>query len=209
MDVSSIKQLGPNLAAYISKETGEIVPQLFDEGMGSQTWFRGSVMLCGICLLDRMWTHLGLSKALKIFLKNRKYGILLERLIISMIANSALAPSSKQHLEHWVAHEVYIEELSTVDSQNLYRIIDFLQEHAEVLQKAVFHSVADLFNLEVDLLFINTTTTYFDVEGEDATTLNPMKPVKNWFIWDIVVGAGMARTTIQNWHKWCLLCGHS
>jgi hypothetical protein len=38
----------------------------------------------------------------------------LERLIFSMVANRALDPSSKLHLEHWVADEVYIEDLPSV-----------------------------------------------------------------------------------------------
>jgi hypothetical protein len=28
--------------------------------------------------------------------------------------------------------------------------------------------VRDLFNLEVDLIFVDTTSTYFEIEGEDA-----------------------------------------
>src|SRR5690554_8068673 len=90
-----------------------------------------------------------------------------------MVANRALDPSSKLHLEHWVTNEVYIDGLPSVDSQNLYRAMDLLHEHSDVLQKTIFHSVADLFNLEVDLLFIVTTTTYYEVEGEDPDYSEP------------------------------------
>ena len=166
VDVTTIQQLVANLANYIAKETGGIVPQLFTTG--NPTTFLGSVNLGGTWLLDQLWQRIGIAKALKSVLADRKYDTPLERLIFSMVANRALDPSSKLHLEHWVANEVYIEDLPSVDSQNLYRAMDFLQEHSDVLQKTIFHSVADLFNLEVDLLFIDTTTTYFEIEGEDA-----------------------------------------
>ena len=35
------------------------------------------------------------------------------------------------------------------------------------MQEAVFFGVADLFNLEVDLLFFDITSTYFEIEDED------------------------------------------
>ena len=35
------------------------------------------------------------------------------------------------------------------------------------VQEAVFFAVADLLNLEVDLLFFDTTSTYFEIEDED------------------------------------------
>jgi hypothetical protein len=171
LDIKTIEQLITNLAGFIAKETGEAPPQLFADTQASQAVFVDSLALGGTWLLDGLWKRLGIAKALKTVLSDRKYEVPLERLIFSMVANRALSPSSKLHLEHWVANEVYIEGLSSVDSQNLYRAMDFLQENSEVLQKAVFHSVADLFNLEVDLLFIDTTTTYFEIEGEDADTV--------------------------------------
>jgi transposase len=45
--------------------------------------------------------------------------------------------------------------------------MDFLLEAHDEVQREVFWSVANLFNLEVDLLFLDTTTAYFEIEGED------------------------------------------
>jgi hypothetical protein len=38
------------------------------------------------------------------------------------------------------------------------------------IQEAVFFAVANLLNLEVDLLFFDTTSTYFERETEDIGT---------------------------------------
>jgi len=46
--------------------------------------------------------------------------------------------------------------------------MDVLLEASEAIQHDVFFSAAHLFNLECDLLFLDTTTTYFEIEGEDA-----------------------------------------
>ncbi|NQT60104.1 MAG: IS1634 family transposase [Bacteroidetes bacterium] len=167
LDLSSIKQLITNLACYLTKETGEADQHLFADGFGSETVFLDSRVFGGTWLLDQLWNRLGISQVLHTVLAKRKYAIPLERLLFSLVANRALAPSSKLHIEHWVEHEAFIQGLPAVDSQQLYRAMDFFQEHSDALQKTIFHSVADLFNLEVDLLFLDTTTTYFEIEGED------------------------------------------
>jgi transposase len=87
-----------------------------------------------------------------------------ERLIFALVANRALAPRSKLALEDWVAHEVAVPGLEKVAVQHLYRAMDFLLEAAEELQREVFFSVADLLSLEVDLIYFDATSTYFEVE---------------------------------------------
>jgi transposase len=44
--------------------------------------------------------------------------------------------------------------------------MDVLLEHRELIRKEVFFAVADLLNLEVDLLFFDTTSTYLETEDE-------------------------------------------
>lgn len=56
------------------------------------------------------------------------------------------------------------------DEDQAYRAMDLLVEadaQAEV-QEAVFFAVADLLNLEVDLLFFDTTSTYFERDTEET-----------------------------------------
>ena len=54
-----------------------------------------------------------------------------------------------------------------MDSQQLYRAMDFLLDAHDEIQREVFWSVRNLFNLEVDVIFVDTTSTYFEIEGED------------------------------------------
>ena len=57
--------------------------------------------------------------------------------------------------------------LNDLDAQHCYRAMDFLLESEEEIQHEVFNAVSDLFNLEVDLLFFDTTSTYFEMDEWD------------------------------------------
>jgi len=46
--------------------------------------------------------------------------------------------------------------------------MDWLLEIQPALEREVFHQVANLLNLEVDLLFFDTTSTYFELDEADA-----------------------------------------
>jgi transposase len=75
-------------------------------------------------------------------------------------------------IEEWVAEDAFIPDLSHVSVTQLYRAMDFLLKANEVIQENVFFSVANLFNLEVDLLYFDTTSTYFETEEEDDLRKN-------------------------------------
>jgi len=121
----------------------------------------------GSYLLDQVWRRLELDQTLQKLLEERSFQVEIERLVFALVANRALAPRSKLGLERWVGRKALIEGLDEVQVHNLYRAMDFLVEHADELQRTVFFSVASLLNLEVDLLFFDTTSTYFELEEED------------------------------------------
>jgi IS4 transposase len=83
------------------------------------------------------------------------------------VANRALAPSSKLAAAEWVNHDVHITGLDRIDDDACYRAMDWLHQIHERLERQVFDSAAHLLNLEVDLLFFDTTSTYFELEDAD------------------------------------------
>ena len=54
------------------------------------------------------------------------------------------------------------------DPHIFYRAMDFLLDCDEEIQREVFDSVANLLNLEVDVIFFDTTSTFFEIEDEDT-----------------------------------------
>jgi len=58
--------------------------------------------------------------------------------------------------------------LAEASAQNLYRAMDVLTAHPDAIQRAVFKNTASLLNLEADLLLVDATSVYFEVEDADG-----------------------------------------
>ena len=123
--------------------------------------------LGGAYVLDALWRHLGIGETITRLLASRRRDRRAERALFALVASRALAPSSKLAASEWVDKDVEIPGLPQVTDDALYRAMDFLLEIAPTLEKAVFSQVANLLNLEVDLLFFDTTSTYFCMDGAD------------------------------------------
>jgi hypothetical protein len=128
---------------------------------------------------DQLWQRLGIGARI-IEVAGRRQGpgrrvdpVLVERVIFAMVANRLSAtPLSKLAGCAWVRDRVFIDGLTEVSDDACYRAMDvFLATLAE-LQEAVFFSVANLLNLEVDILFFDTTSTYWETDSTDDAVVD-------------------------------------
>jgi hypothetical protein len=129
--------------------------------------FTGSRPLGGTWVLDALWSRLGIGKEMRRLLKGRRRDETAERVLFALAANRALAPSSKLAASRWVNEDVLVAGLAATSDDACYRAMDWLAEIKDDLERKVFDNLADLLNLEVDLLFFDTTSTYFETEDED------------------------------------------
>ena len=112
----------------------------------------------GAWLLDRLWEQLGLPAILAGALRGRRRDPAVERVLFALVANRALEPMSKLSCTTWVGEHVAIPGLAELAEDRCYRAMDWLlQVEAEVAEQ-VYWSVATLLDLEVDLLFFDTTS---------------------------------------------------
>ncbi len=118
--------------------------------------------------MRKLWERLGLEKMLTQALRQREFVSPVEWAIFAMVANRALAPDSERGVEEWVREDVALGNPEPILLQHLYRAMDFLLDKEEAIQKEVFFATADLFNLEVDLLFFDTTSVYMECEEEEG-----------------------------------------
>lgn len=163
LDIEGLKRL----AASIHRFIGEPLPSGTEQTRSASVTMLKSKALGGTWLLDALWKKLGIGQAITSRLADREFRMPVERAIFAMVANRVLDPGSKLAIEDWASREVVIPDLPAFEVQHGYRAMDFLLESDEAIQREVFHTVADLLNLEVDLLFFDTTSTYFETEESE------------------------------------------
>jgi len=124
-----------------------------------------------IYVLEALWRRLGIAEAITEVVGHRKFGFSVERALFAMVANRVCAPASKLYCyEQWLAEEVHIEGTEGLGLQHLYRAMDFLEANQEVLEEAIYFRTADRLNLDVELVFYDTPSLHFEIDGEDGGT---------------------------------------
>ena len=88
-------------------------------------------------------------------------------MIFTLVAQRALEPGSKLAATGWVADRVAIADMPVLTDDQAYRSMDFLLAALPEIAGEVFGSVAHLLNLDLDIVFVDTTSTYFETESPD------------------------------------------
>jgi len=119
-------------------------------------------------VLEALWQRLGLANIIADQLKGRKLDFAVERALFAMVANRACAPCSKLYCyEQWLREDVRIAGTDTLDLHHLYRAMDVLEAHKEEIEQALYFRLADLLNLDVELIFYDTTSLHFEIDEMD------------------------------------------
>jgi len=118
--------------------------------------------------LEALWRRMGIDEVIGRLSRSMRVRFPVERALFAMVANRALAPSSKLYCyEQWLREDVRIAGTEKIELQHLYRALDFLEAHKEAIEEALYFRLADLFYLDVDLIFYDTTSLHFEVDEED------------------------------------------
>ena len=125
----------------------------------------------------RLWKESGIPEALQSTLKDRRYEFDVERAIYLTVLHRLFATGSDRAAERW-RENYLIPGTEGLELHHLYRAMAFLGDPIEQLEKptgavrctkdlieeSLFDSRRDLFT-EVDLVFFDTTSLYFEGEG--------------------------------------------
>jgi transposase len=169
LDVDAIRRLTKSLSRFLTPEEALRIQGTTDGEAPLR--FIKSVPMGGAYLLRALWEQMGIPGALSQCMKDRSFTSPVEWATFAMVANRALCPDSKRGVEEWIREDVSLGNPETIELQHLYRAMDILLEYREIIHKEVFFAVADLLNLEVDLIFFDTTSTYFEMDEEDEDGL--------------------------------------
>src|SRR5262245_25164427 len=130
-----------------------------------------------------LWEELGIGEVLRGLEPRGPRRAPHELALFTMVANRLAEPLSKLACyEHWRAERVYLPEAAVLTLDHRHFALDFRADHIHAIGREIFFRTADLFRADVDLIFWDTTSVYFEVDDEDteyetkrATTLPPLR----------------------------------
>jgi hypothetical protein len=166
LDVDALRRLVASISRYLD---GHAAPPA-TAGPDGALQVESARTLGAIWLLDGLWRKLGVADALRRVLGARRFTTDVERVLFALVCNRAIDPMSKLSAAEWACCDAAIPGLAAMDDDQAYRAMDLLvTADAEArVQEAVFFAAAHLLNLEVDLLLFDTTSTYFERDGDDG-----------------------------------------
>ena len=131
-----------------------------------------TVELGTVLVIETLWERLGIGKALRALLGKGKYAVPYDQALLAMTANRLCAPESKLGVwDRWL-ERVHLPGCRGLKLRQMYEAMDFLHQHIDAVEEAVFFQTANLFNLSVDLIFYDTTTASFAIDYEDDADEN-------------------------------------
>lgn len=169
LDPAALRRLVSSLSRYLGDPDPYADDPDADPGEAGLS-VTESRSLGGVWLLDALWHQLGIDAALRHVLGGRRFTTDVERVLFALVANRALEPCSKLAAADWACRDGAITGLAGMDEDQAYRAMDLLVEAdtcAEV-QEQVFFTVANLLNLDVDIILFDTTSTYFERDTADT-----------------------------------------
>jgi Transposase DDE domain len=174
LDRAAIERLIASLSKLLHP-TGSSVADAAAAG-GSGLEFVSSRALGATWALDGVWGQLGLDVLLRRRLEGTRRDARTERVIFGLVAARAIEPGSKLATAGWLTRRTHIGGLTDGESDGVsedecYRAMDWLIDAAPQIEAEVFWSVASLLDLDVDLLFFDTTSTYFEIDEGDEPVL--------------------------------------
>ena len=158
LDIEQLKRLIKSISRFLPPEDAlEVQVQMKHRGRTFK-WDKGK-SYGGIYFISALWGKLNFKNLLEKHLVQRQFSTPIIQAIFAMVANRCLAPSSKLAITEWVEKDVFIPDLPKIEVHVLYRAMDFLLKYQKELEKEIYWSIADLLNIEVDLIFFDTTST--------------------------------------------------
>ena len=162
VDRQALARLVSSISRFLTPE------QAMSAAAGAEVEILDSRAMGGAWALDRVWERLGIGAAIRRVATGRRLdGEAVERIVFALVAQRALEPGSKLAGTKWVAERVAIEGCAGFTDDAAYAAMDFLLDALNEIAGEIFGSVAHLLNLDLDLIFVDTTSTYWELDGAD------------------------------------------
>ena len=164
VDRDALGRLVRSISRFLEPE------QAMTAARGAEVEVLDSRRFGGAWVLDRLWERFGIGAALRRVGAGRRRDAdadAAERVLFALVAQRALEPGSKLAATRWVAEGVVIDGCAGFDDDAAYAAMDFLLDSLGEIASQIFATVAHLLNLDVEIIFVDTTSTYWEVEVAD------------------------------------------
>jgi Transposase DDE domain len=128
-----------------------------------------AVFELGVVLAARtLWEDLGIGQAIRGCIADGELSAPHEMALFAMAAQRLDDPGSKLRCAtRWLPDIAWLPEARDLTLHQFYRALDCLAVWSDQIERDVFLRAADLFRLDVDLIFYDTTTAYFETDATD------------------------------------------
>jgi transposase len=152
----TLEKLSDALSRYVEKK--ELLCKA-EELMATSALSFGPVPI-----FTSLWKKLGLPEAIAAATKRETATYDPAPVIFRMVLGRLLDPSSKLSTHRW-AETIWWDDEAVVELQHYYRSLGILSRGIKKIEEYLYHRERDLFSPAPDLLFFDTTSTYFTGAG--------------------------------------------
>jgi transposase len=157
---SSLRRMGERLYALGGGNLSDLLGEaLQEEGRYNYGFY---------LVYQRIFAYYGLDRLLERITKRKKLTYRLSQVVLLLLLERLNDPCSKLSSYH---HQEEYFGLPKVQLQNIYRSLDYLADHSRLIQHTIFQADRDLFNQQLDVVFYDVTTFYFESEIEKEGSL--------------------------------------
>jgi transposase len=154
----------------------------------------------GLELIFRnLWEKLGLHSILENLLAKTQIIAPIAEAIYAMVLNRISDPLSKRAASDWVT-DIYRPAFDGLQLHHFYRALDFLSENKDIIELELFNNVRNIFNLHLDMVFWDSTSTYFEGNGPEIAAYGYSKDHRSDRL-QIIIGVLMTREGIPVAHR--------
>jgi hypothetical protein len=118
-------------------------------------------------VFSRLWEQQGLPEIISRLVGRRHFKFDVERVAFALALQRLCEPGSDLQGSQWI-QTVECRGFDSIELQHMYRTVGFLADHRDELERELFVKDRDLFTQTLDLVFIDTTSTFIYRDEETA-----------------------------------------
>jgi transposase len=167
LDRAALQRLVASINRVIDADAADTLPTRGKTAVGEIAI--DAVFELGVVLAARgLWEQLGIGEAIRSRMERAGLTAPHETALFAMAAQRLDDPASKLACAtQWLPDIAWLPEANGIAVDQLYRALDFLAVCSDAIERDVFLRAADLLRLDVDLIFYDTTTAYFEIDEPD------------------------------------------